>query len=93
MCLTDCSSISLVSGTKVIAPNTFRDEIGDLHGCGLFFKTLVIEYRGCALACPVNDLNLLCSGKQIEKMEKLLREPTGGSLGKEFYQKLARSFK
>ncbi|KAG5034397.1 hypothetical protein JHK87_009307 [Glycine soja] len=29
---------------------------------------------------------------EIEKMEKLLREPMGGSLGKEFYQKLARSF-
>ncbi|KAH1245035.1 Protein SAWADEE HOMEODOMAIN-like 1 [Glycine max] len=29
---------------------------------------------------------------KIEKMEKLLREPTGGSLGREFYQKLARSF-
>ncbi|KAG5147868.1 hypothetical protein AAZX31_06G083700 [Glycine max] len=29
---------------------------------------------------------------EIEKMEKLLREPTGGSLGREFYQKLARSF-
>ncbi|TKY74530.1 SAWADEE HOMEODOMAIN-like 1 [Spatholobus suberectus] len=29
---------------------------------------------------------------EIEKMEKLLREPKGGSLGREFYQKLAGSF-
>ncbi|RDY00968.1 Protein SAWADEE HOMEODOMAIN-like 2, partial [Mucuna pruriens] len=29
---------------------------------------------------------------EIEKMEKLLREPKGGSLSREFYQKLAGSF-
>ncbi|KAL2340095.1 hypothetical protein Fmac_008035 [Flemingia macrophylla] len=29
---------------------------------------------------------------EIERMEKLLREPKGGSFGREFYQKLAGSF-
>ncbi|KAG5031136.1 hypothetical protein JHK85_015118 [Glycine max] len=41
---------------------------------------------------PIRHGNQKLFKEMIEKMEKLLREPTGGSLGREFYQKLARSF-
>lgn len=58
-----------------------------------FFKSLVVEYKGCVLAWHVNDLNFMCSDNQVEKMEKLLGELKGGWLGREFYQKLAGSFK